>query len=110
MDKSILEVITEYAVNDGLNSILQQDSEYQRIQHEMDELIEKFQELNLPKEQCLLVDRLVSSHTECGALYGRMTYQQGFRDCASLLVEIGMIRRGKESDGRCQNRQMTQNF
>lgn len=96
MDKNIFDVITEYAINERLNDILQQDSEYQRVQHEMDELIEKFHELNLPKEQCLLVDRLVSSHTECGALYGRVTYQAGFRDCVSLLLEIGLIKDGKE--------------
>lgn len=95
MDKNIFDVITEYAINERLNGILQQDSEYQRIQREMDELIEKFHELNLPKEQFLLVDRLVSSHTECGALYGRVTYQQGMRDCASLLVEMGLIKDGK---------------
>ena len=58
MEKSIFDVITEYATNEGLNGILLQDSEYQRIQCEIDELIEKFHELNLPKEQCLLVDRM----------------------------------------------------
>lgn len=92
MEKSIFDVITEYATNEGLNGILLQDSEYQRIQCEIDELIEKFHELNLPKEQCLLADRLVSSHTECGCCYGKIAYQQGFRDCASLLMEMGLIK------------------
>ena len=96
MGKDIFDVITEYAVNEGLNDILFQDNEYQRIQREMDELIEQFHELNLPKEQNLLVDRLVSSHTDCGCCYGRIAYQQGMRDCASLLLEMGLIKDGKE--------------
>ena len=42
------------------------------------------------------MDRLLTSYNESGAFYGRMTYQQGFKDCAALLVEIGLIKTGKE--------------
>lgn len=92
-DKNIFDVITEYAVNEGLNGILQQDSEYQRIQREMDELIEKFHELNLPKDQCLLVDRLVSSHTESGCCYGKIAYQQGMMNdgCCTIFRRVGVF-------------------
>lgn len=61
--------------------------------------------LGLSKEQRLTVDRLISSYNEDGALYGRMTYQRGFRDCATFLVEIGLIKGGKEFDKGCQNQQ-----
>ena len=96
MDKNIFDVITEYAVNERMDGILLQDSEYQRIQREMDELIEKFHELNLSKEQNLLVDKLVSAHTESGCYYGRVAYQKGMRDCVSLLLNMGLIKDGKE--------------
>ena len=96
MGKDIFEVITEYAVNEGMDGIILQDSEYQKIQREMDELIEKFHELNLSREQNLLVDRLVSSHTESGCCYGRIAYKCGMRDCVSLLLEMGLIKDGKE--------------
>lgn len=56
----------------------------------------EFDALCLPKEQRLVVDRLLTSYNESGAHYGKMTYQQGFRDCVSLLLEIGMIRDAKE--------------
>ena len=95
MNESIFEVITDYAVNDGLNSVIQQSDEYKRIHEEIDDLTSKFNALGLPKEQRLIVDRLLTSYNESGAYYGRMTYQQGFRDCAALLVEIGMIKDGK---------------
>ena len=95
MEKSIFEVITDYAVNEGLGSVLQQSDEYGRIQKEMNDAAGKFDALCLPKDQRLVVDRLLTSYNESGACYGRMTYQRGFRDCAALLVEIGLIKDGK---------------
>lgn len=95
MDKNIFEVITEYAVNEGLNNVILQSDEYKRIHEEIDDLTSEFNVLGLPKEQRLIVDRLLTSYNESGAYYGKMTYQQGFRDCVSLLVEIGMIKDGR---------------
>ncbi len=92
MDKNIFDVITEYAVNEAVNSTLLQNGEYKRIQAEIDSLTDEFDKMNLPKEQRLLIDRLLSSYNESGALYGRITYQQGIRDCASLLVEMGLVK------------------
>ena len=92
MDKNIFDVLIDNAVNERLNNILLQDNEYQKIQQEIDNLIEQCNMLNLPKEQWLIVDRLVSAHTDCGSYYGRITYQQGFRDCASLLREMELIK------------------
>ena len=98
MGKSIFDVITEYATNEGLGDILQQDEEYKQIMQNIDDLTEKMDTLGLPKEQRLLMDRLISAYNENGAYYGRMTYRQGFRDCAALLVEIGLIKDGKEEE------------
>ena len=104
MNESIFEVITDYAVNEGLNSGMQQNDEYKRIHEEMDDLTSKYNALGLPKEQRLIVDRLLTSYNDSGAYYGKMTYQQGFRDCASLLVEIGMIKDGKMEESANGNR------
>jgi len=92
MDKNIFEILTEYAVNEKLSDILLQDDGYQKVQDEIKDALEKFYGLNLPKEQCLIVDRLVSSHTASGCCYGRVAYQQGIRDCALLLREMGLIK------------------
>ncbi len=96
MEKSIFEMITDYAVNEGLSRVLQQSDEYGRIQKKMNDATSEFEALCLPKEQRLIIDRLLTSYNESGAYYGKMTYQQGFRDCVLLLVEIGLIRNGKE--------------
>ena len=95
-DYDIFDVITDYAINEGLNRIMLQSDEHRQIQENMDKLTKEFDALGLPKEQRLIVDRLLTSYNESGAFYGRMTYQQGFKDCAALLVEIGLIKTGKE--------------
>lgn len=98
MGKSIFDVITGYAVNEGLSHVLQQDEEYKQIMQNIDDLTEKMDTLGLPKEQRLLMDRLISAYNENGAYYGRMTYRQGFRDCAALLVEIGLVKDGEREE------------
>lgn len=92
MDKNIFDVITEYAVNEAVNGVLLQNDEYKQIQAKIDSLTDELDRYILTKEQKELIDRLISSYIENGALYGRMTYQQGMRDCAALLVKMGLIR------------------
>lgn len=91
MDKDIFDVITEYAINEAVNITLLQNDEYKQIQAEIDSLTDELDRYILPKELRVLIDRLISSYNENGALYGRMTYRQGMRDCASLLLEISVL-------------------
>ena len=92
MEKDIFDIITEYAVNEGMNSILLQDDEYIKIQKEIDGKTAQFDKLDLTKEQRLIVDELISAYNDSGAFYGAMTYKKGFRDCASLLLELNLLR------------------
>jgi hypothetical protein len=53
--------------------------------------------INIDSKNIQIISRqFLTSYNESGAHYGKMTYQQGFRDCVSLLLEIGMIRDAKE--------------
>ena len=102
MGKSILEVITEYAVNERIGQILWQDEEYKQIQDKISSLTSELDVFDLSKNQRLAVEQLISFYNEDGALYGRKTYQKGFKDCVAFLVEIGLIKYGKEfrEDGK----------
>lgn len=91
-EENIFEAITDYAVNERMTKILLKDAQYQEVQSQIGNQIELFEGLNLTKEQWLVVDRLVSLHTENGALYGRLTYQQGCRDCVALLQAMNLIK------------------
>ncbi len=96
MEKSIFDVITEYAINESVNTTLLSKEEYKQIQNKIDSLAGELDKFILPKELKVFIDRLISSYIENGALYGRMTYQQGMRDCATLLGEMGLIKNGRE--------------
>lgn len=88
MDKNIFDMLTENAINERLDNILLQDSEYKKAQKKIDNLMARFENLKLSKEQRLIIDRLISSHIEIGYCYGWVTYQQGIKDCAFLLREM----------------------
>lgn len=91
MKKSILDIITEYSANEGMNSILLQDGEYIKIQNEIDEQTDQFEKLDLTKDQRLVVDKLISAYNDSGAYYGAMTYKKGFKDCVALLQEVNLL-------------------
>ena len=92
MEKNIFEILTENAINERLDDTILHDDAYQKIKKKIDHLMEQFDKLNLTKEHRLIIDRLISAHIECGSCYGRVTYQQGVRDCALLLMEMGLIK------------------
>lgn len=92
MEKDIFEILTEYAINKRLDAVLLKDQEYQEAQKEISSLTEQFKQLELPKEQRLIVDRLMSSYMESGCCYGKTAYQQGLKDGALLLRKMELIR------------------
>ena len=92
MKKDILDIITEYAVNEGMDDILLNDAEYIRIQDKISDVAAEFDKLGLAKEECLVVDRLIAAQVESGAYYGRRTYQRGFLDCVALLKKMDLFK------------------
>ena len=91
-EENIFDVITDYTVNERMAKILQNNEQYQEVQSQIGDQFSLFDELNLDKEQWLVVDRLLSLHAQSGALYGRITYQQGYRDCVAMLQAINLIK------------------
>ena len=92
MGSNIFNIMADYSINEGMDSILLQNEEYMEMQNKIEEQMMQFDKLNLTKEQCLVVDRLISAYTESGAIYGKMAYRQGFQDCAALLLEMKRIK------------------
>ena len=68
MSKDIFEVLTEYAVNESVNIILLPKEEYKQIQNKIDSLTDELDKFILPKELKELIDSLISSYIENGAL------------------------------------------
>lgn len=91
-EKNIFEVITDYTVSERMIKILQNNEQYQKVQSQIGNQMSLLDELNLDKGKWLVVDRLLSLQAESGALYGRITYQQGYKDCVALLQSINLIK------------------
>lgn len=91
-EEKVFEAITDYTVNERMIKILPENKQYQEVQERIASQIKLFEGLNLEKEQWMIVDRLLSLHAESGALYGRITYRQGYRDCVALLQAMNLIR------------------
>lgn len=91
-EENIFDAITDYTFNERMAKILQNNEQYQEVQSQIGDQMLLFDELNLDKEQWLVVDRLLSLHAQSGALCGRITYQQGYRDCVALLQAINLIK------------------
>ena len=93
-EKKIMDLITEYALNERLDAVIFCDQEFLSLQKKIDEQIEVFDSLGLSKEERQVVDQLISAHTESEAYYSAAAYRCGFADCASLLCEIGLVGEG----------------
>lgn len=89
-EKSVLDIIAEYAVNERLDVLMFRDPEFQGLEKRIGEAVEAFDRLDLSKKERRTVDRLLSAHTESAAYYSTAAYRQGFRDCASLFRETGI--------------------
>ena len=92
MDKNIFEILTEDAINERLDDTLLRDKKYRKISNKINNYAEQLNKLGLSKEQLLIIDKLISTHIESGYCYGRVTYQQGIRDCALLLSKMNLLK------------------
>lgn len=97
-EKSILDIITEHAVNERLDALLLCDPDFLALQEKIDEETEVFDSLGLSKEVRQAVDRLISAYTASAAYHSAAAYRLGLTDCAAMLGEIGLVR-GTEPGG-----------
>lgn len=91
-EENIFEAATDYAINERMSKMLLGNRQYQKLQKRIDKQFELFDRLNLNRKQWLVIDRLLSLYAENGALYGRITYQQGYRDCVAMLHAMDLIK------------------
>ena len=92
-NKTVFDTIVEQFINERLDDIMMQDTEYVGLQDELWKEKERFDRLDLSEEQRSVVEKLISIHIKAIELYGKNAYGQGFRDCVSMLQEIGVIRK-----------------
>jgi hypothetical protein len=88
---SIFEILTEYAVNEGMDEDVLENEDYRKAQSAIKDLSEQLDGQGFTQEQRHMIDRFACAYNESGACYGRIAYQKGFRDCVQLLRETGLL-------------------
>ena len=74
-------------MNDVMNVITNSDEQYQEIIRRSDVYSDKLEEMELPEEVRLLIDRYVSEQNALGSRYGMLAYLLGFSDCKEMLLQ-----------------------
>lgn len=83
-------------MNGVMNSITNSDGQYQEIIRKSDEYSGRLEDLELPKEVRLLIDRYVSVQNALGSRYGMLAYLPGFSDCKAMFLGKCLLTEAKE--------------
>ncbi len=92
-NRTVFDTIAEQFINERLDDIMMQDTEYMKLQEELWKEKNELDKLDLSETQRLVVEKLISIHIRMVELYSKKSYEQGFRDCVSILQEIGVVRK-----------------
>lgn len=93
MDGSnIFGVLTGLATGERLDSILSRDVAYLEAKKEIEKVSAQVKEHGFSEGEMQMVDGLVCAYISQGICCMRIAYQQGFKDCACLLEEIGLVK------------------
>lgn len=93
MDGSnIFDVLTGLETGGRLDSILSGDVAYMETQNEIERVSAQVKGHGFSEEEMQMVDGLVCAYISQGICCMRVAYQQGFKDCACLLEEIGLVK------------------
>lgn len=91
-NRTVFDTIIEQFVNERLDDIMMQDTEYTKLQEKIWEEREKCDQLDLYETERQIVENLLSLHIKTIELYGKKAYEHGLIDCVSLLRKIGVIK------------------
>jgi hypothetical protein len=87
-------------MNGIMNGITNSDGQYQEIIRKSDEYSDRLEELELPEEVRLLIDRYVSEQNALGSRYGMLAYLLGFSYCKEMLLEKCLFAESKAMASR----------
>lgn len=92
MGNSILNILTECMIWERIDSVLFQSVEYKEAQGNLQRIMEQMESHDFSEKERQLIEEMECAYALLGNVYFRLAYQQGFKDSASLLAEIGLIK------------------
>lgn len=84
----MINLLTEYATNERLDSLVLQNTEYVSIRKKTTSIMEELEKLDSSKEIQKLIDRYDSATYEAAALYANFAYKQGLKDMFNLVISL----------------------
>ena len=87
-------------MNGVMNGITNSDVQYQEIIRKSDEYSGRLEELELPEEVRLLIDRYVNEQNALGSRYGMLAYLLCFTDFKLMVLEKCLFAESKAMASR----------
>ncbi|WOO36590.1 hypothetical protein R2R35_22815 [Anaerocolumna sp. AGMB13020] len=95
IDTKIFDMLYSYLEERSDNNVRSQlnaDPEYQNALAEESELYQKYETLNLSKEQCKIIERWVDAVTTTNSIYSAVLFRMGMQCCFSLLMQLADLK------------------
>lgn len=90
MRQEMLDIIVSERL-DALEDIVNGNEEYQMVRKEQMEAFENLERMGLSEGQREMLDNIISRVNQSGAVYGRLAFEQGFKDGARFMNELKEI-------------------
>lgn len=94
-DTKIFDMLYSYLEERSDNNVgnqLNTDTEYQKALTEECELYQQYENLNLSKEQCKIVEDWVDAVSATNSAYSSVIFRMGMQCCFSLLVQLADLK------------------
>ena len=78
-------------LDERLDNIVVRNKKFRKADKRYKEAIERCNDLQLSKEDALVVDRTINAFAAQSAVYTELAYIQGIKDTVWLLKKIGVI-------------------
>ena len=91
IDTKIFDMLYSYLEEQSDNNIhsqLNADSEYQNALEEECNLYQQYENLNLPEEQCTVIENWVDAVTATNSTYSAVIFRMGMQCCFSLTMQL----------------------
>lgn len=95
IDTKIFDMLYSYLEersDDNVGSQLNADPEYQNALAEECELYQQYENLNLSKEQCKVIENWIDAVTTTNSAYSTVIFRMGMQFCFSLLMQLADLK------------------
>lgn len=84
----MINLLTEHAINETLDRLVLQNTEYVKTKEKADSLLEELERMDSSRGTHKKLDRYDVTTHEAAALYAKFAYQRGLKDMFNLIMSL----------------------